>query len=149
VRSPRIAGAYVGDPAGSARTFRDGWVYTGDRGSLDADGLLRIAGRADEVINRGGVKIHPGAVEDALVALGGVREAAAFGVTDDSGTVSLCAAIVPEVPLDADDFHARCRQWLGALAPVFIMHVPSLPRNVNGKVLRQELARMARAAAAR
>jgi acyl-CoA synthetase (AMP-forming)/AMP-acid ligase II len=149
VRSPRIAGAYAGDPAGSARTFRDGWVYTGDRGSLDADGLLRIAGRADEVINRGGVKIHPGAVEDALVALGGVREAAAFGVTDDSGTVSLCAAIVPEVPLDADDFHARCRQWLGALAPVFIMHVPSLPRNVNGKVLRQELARMARAAAAR
>jgi acyl-coenzyme A synthetase/AMP-(fatty) acid ligase len=70
-------------------------------------------------------------------------------VTDDSGTVSLCAAIVPEVPFDADDFHARCRHKLGALAPVFIMHVPSLPRNVNGKVLRQELARMARAAAAR
>ena len=126
--------------------FRNGWVYPGDRAVVGADGLLVIAGRTDDVINQGGVKVNPQALEDAIMALGSLREVAVFGVANDAGETSVCAAIVPTVPLDANAFHARVREGLGPRAPVFIMHMESLPRNANGKVLRTELARIARKA---
>lgn len=146
VRSPRVASAYLDDAAATVATFRDGWVVTGDRGLLAPDGMLHIVGRADDVINCGGVKIDPLAVENALVALGGLVAAAAFGAVDDAGDMRLCAAVVPELPIAAEPFHALVRERLGPLAPVLILHLAELPRNANGKVLRQELARMAQAA---
>ena len=143
VRSSHAASAYVGNDAAASRVFRDGWVYPNDRAILDRDGLLRLMGRTDDVIVAGGAKVNPQAIEDVLFTLADLREAAVFGAPDDSGMVVLCAAIVPNAPLLADEFHARCRKRLGAQAPVFIMHLRELPRNAMGKVQRNELARMA------
>lgn len=142
IRSDRNASGYLDNPEASAAVFRGGWVYPGDRGQLDADGMLRIVGRTDDVINRGGDRISPQPIEDALMALGGLREVAVFGVPG-AGFTSVCAAIVPTVPVDANVFHARCREQLGAHAPEYIMHMRALPRNANGKVLRGELVRIA------
>ena len=91
----------------------------------------------------GGIKMNPQAVERALLALADLREAAVFGVHDDHGRTVVCAAVVPNGTLDADEFHARCREQLGSRAPVFVMHLRELPRNAMGKVQRNELARMA------
>lgn len=148
VRSPRNATGYFADPEATAIAFRDGWVRTNDRGSLGPDGVLCVLGRADDVINRGGVKIDPVTVERALAELGGVREVAAFGVPHGTG-IALCAAIVAEeATFDLDSFHARSRDALGPRAPDLVMQVRTLPRNANGKVERRTLVRMAQAAAA-
>ena len=146
VRSAHAATHYHDNAALSAQVFRDGWVYTNDVGIQDADGALRLMGRADDVINCNGVKVHPQAIEDVLLTLADLREVAVFGAPDAQGLVVLCAAIVPNRPINAQAFHERCRARLKGQAPVFIMHVEALPRNAMGKVLRTELARRALAA---
>lgn len=143
VRSPHVAIGYVGDDPRAQTTFRDGWVYPSDNAIVDGDGALRITGRSDDVLNVNGVKVNTQAIEAALTSLGGLREVAVFGAPDANGMVALCAAVVPAQPLDADAFHAKCREALGRRAPVFIMHLQALPRNPMGKVMRSELARMA------
>ncbi len=140
VRSESAASGYLDAPAEEAEVFRDGWVRPGDRAILEADGYLRILGRADEVINLGGVRIQPQALEAELLALGNVREAAVFGVDRAAGLPVLCAAVVPSAPMDAQAFHRRCGDKLGQWAPVVILHVEELPRNEMGKVQRSDLA---------
>lgn len=143
VRSDRCASAYLDDARATAAVFRDGWVYPRDRGVLERDGLLRVVGRADGVINRGGAKIDPRAIEAALMALGGIADVAVFGAADDAHMTSVCAAIVTSAPIDAAVFHARARAALGARAPAFVMQLSALPRDANGTVDRAALARMA------
>lgn len=142
IRSEFAATAYVDDPEGSAQVFRGGWVYPGDVGVLEADGLLRIVGRSDDVIDHGGVMVHPQAVEAALAELADLTEVAVFGVADDARVARLCAAVVPAGALDVQALQVRCRERLGRYAPEVIVQVPALPRNANGKVLRAELARL-------
>jgi acyl-coenzyme A synthetase/AMP-(fatty) acid ligase len=143
VRSSHTATTYVGNPAASARTFRNGWVYPNDNGVVEPDGAVRLMGRTDDVINTNGVKVSPQAIEEAMMTLGDLREVAVFGVPDPEGMTAMCAAIVPNQPVNAEAFHERCRAKLGRFSPAFIMHLPALPRNAMGKVLRNELARMA------
>ncbi len=147
VRSGHAANGYVGNTDdASASVFRGGWVYPNDRAIVEDDGLLRILGRTDDVINRGGAKFSPEAIEGVLMSLADLREVAVFGAPDGNGEVAVCAAYVPNGPLVAAEFHERCRERLGAQAPTFIMKMRELPRNAMGKVLRNELARMAVAA---
>lgn len=143
VRTGGAAIGYRGNEAAAARVFRNGWVYPHDRAILASDGLLHVTGRTDDVIVMDGVKFNPQVVEEVLTSLADLREVAVFGVRDDNGVAVVCAAIVPNVPLDGDAFHARCRDRLGARAPALIMHLKELPRNAMGKVQRSELARMA------
>ena len=88
------------------------------------------------------VKIHPNDLEDALRELADLREVAVFSATVGAGTQALCAAIVSNVPLDADAFHARCREHLRGKAPELIIYLRELPRNAAGKVMRAELERL-------
>jgi long-chain acyl-CoA synthetase len=146
VRSGHAANGYVGNDAASASVFRGGWVYPNDRAIVEHDGLLRVLGRTDDVINRGGAKLNPEAIEEVMMTLADLREVAVFGAPDGKGDIVICAAFVPNVRVAAADFHARCREQLGAQAPAFIMEMRQLPRNAMGKVLRNELARVAVAA---
>lgn len=140
VRSESAAHGYLDAPAAEAQVFRDGWVCPGDRAVVEADGYLRILGRADDIINIGGVKVQPQAIEKVMVALGDVQEAAVFEVERGLGLPVLCAAVVASAPMDVEAYHRRCREQLGARAPVIIMHLAELPRNEMGKVRRTELA---------
>lgn len=141
-RCPGMAHEYYGDPAATARVFRDGWFYPGDLGSVSQDGLLVIEGRADEVINAGGNKIDPRVIEDALREVPGVSDAAAFGAPDADGAIAICAAIVADERA-TDEHIDAVRRRLQFVAPKRIFRVGALPRNENGKVLRQALVRLA------
>ncbi len=143
IRGAQNASGYLDDPEATAMVYRNGYVYPGDRGWLEPGGVLRVAGRVDDRINVGGYKFNPQAVEDQLLTLADLREAAVFGFTDRGGATRVCAAIVPGATYDAAAFEARCRETLGPKAPEFIMEVRALPRNANGKVMRRELARAA------
>jgi len=143
VRGATCVDSYIGDRAGSAKVFRDGWFYPGDVGSVAADRLLTITGRTSEFINSGGTKVSPQVIEEVLLAMPRVVDAAAFGVPDDSGLTRIWAAIVTDGPVEASALSARCREILRERAPEFILRVPELPRNEGGKIARRRLAEMA------
>lgn len=139
IRGDTLAGGYAGDDGATAKAFRAGWFYPGDLGSVTEDGLLSITGRASDVINIGGNKVSARVIEDALLQVPGVADAAAFGMPDSHGIPSIWAAIVANGAVPQDALDATCR-GLGFAAPKRIVRVAELPRNENGKLLRGELA---------
>ncbi len=143
IRGANTIAGYFGDTEVTSSPFRDGWFYSGDVGSVSRDGIMSISGRVSEFINSGGVKISPHVIEDVLLTLPEVTEAAAFGVPDDMGVDRIWAAIVATKPIDAGRLNALCQQHLLASAPQFILQIKGLPRNPNGKVRREELVRFA------
>ena len=147
VRSDNCVDAYFGDPATSAEIFKGGWFYPGDVGAVSPEGLMTLAGRRSELINRGGEKISPRIIEDALLTSEHVLEVAAFGVPDAMGITQIWAAIVPKSPpVNVADLDALCRERLAAAAPKYYLQMNALPRNDAGKVRRDELVRRAVAA---
>ncbi|GAA4008914.1 class I adenylate-forming enzyme family protein [Streptomyces plumbiresistens] len=140
---PVSAGAVGVLEAKGAQLPGDGWVRTTDLASLDDDGFLYIHGRADDAINRGGFKIVPSVIEDALRAHPAVRDAAAVGIPDERlGEVPVAAvtirdgAVVPGA--------SELGQWLAErLAryhlPTEIKVVGELPRTPSMKVSRPDV----------
>ncbi len=143
MRSAGCAVAYFEDPVASARVFRGGWVHTGDLGIVARDGLLTVTGRASEVINQGGMKISPQVIENVLLSVDEIVEAAAFGVPDGHGVTRIWAAIVPSGPVDLVAVKTLCRERLQHNAPTAFLQLKALPRNEAGKVLHDDLRTMA------
>ena len=86
-----VVRGYLGDPAITAANFTDGWLRTGDLGTLSAAGDLTIRGRIKELINRGGEKISPERVEGVLATNPNVLEVAVFGVPEAQEDTALRA----------------------------------------------------------
>ncbi|WP_418959835.1 class I adenylate-forming enzyme family protein [Streptomyces tritici] len=132
--------AYYGDPEATARKVdADGWLHTGDLGSMDATGAVRIEGRLSDLIIRGGENIAPGPLESFLSTLPGVRDALVVGVPDDRwgeivAAVVLPAADRPEGP-DLDACVARCREQLSPhKIPARWYLAEGLPLTASGKI---------------
>ena len=139
LRSPLAVTGYAGAAAGAVASFRDGWFYSGDVGTVWPDGMLSLAGREGDVINCAGVKISAHAVEAALLGLPDVSDAAAFGVPDRLGLVQLWAAIVAARPIGAAELNAFCAARLPGQAPCMILQMTALPRTETGKVRKDLL----------
>jgi len=139
-RGVGFAEGYVDDPEASARAFRDGWFWPGDAGRIDRRGLLFVEGRVDDLVNLGGAKIAPSAVEQVLETHPAVVEAAAFGAKSAQGAVRLYAAVVTRSPVEERALIEHCKAKLGAMSPSRIFTMAALPRNENGKLQRRELA---------
>ena len=101
--------------------------------------MLSLAGRTHEVINSGGVKLSPHVIEEALLTLPLVTDAAAFGVPDAAGIEQPWAAIVAAAPIDNAVLTAFCQKVLPGRAPKVILQMQALPRNASGKVQRDLL----------
>jgi fatty-acyl-CoA synthase len=122
---------------------RDGWLDTGDRGSVDADGFLRLAGRTKDLIIRGGHNIDPAVVEEALLRHPGVLAAAAVGRPDRyAGEVPVAYVVCdPQAAVSAEDL----REWAAgavpepAAAPKEVVLVDALPLTEVGKVFKPAL----------
>lgn len=147
-RSPGNAGGYFDDPAQTAAAFRDGWYWTADVGSVAGNGLVTLGGRESEFVNIGGYKVSPRAVEDALLSIERVRDAAVFAVPDPGGITQLWAAVVIDPSLDAATLSERVQATLAGYAPRYLLTVPSIPRNEGGKVMRDRLVASASASIA-
>jgi acyl-coenzyme A synthetase/AMP-(fatty) acid ligase len=120
---------------------RDQWFYPGDAGSVTSDGLLCLAGRITDVINRGGVKISSSKIEEVLEGLPEIKEAAACGVPGLSGLEELWVAVVSKsLPIDVE----RIKQWLLQhdeikITPDEVFILEELPRGELGKVQKYRL----------
>jgi len=140
VRTPWMPTGYLGAPASGNRTFRNGWVYSGDVGVLSPEGMLFLRGRSDDMMNYDGIKIMPADIEEVLLAHPAVAEAVAFPVASSAHQHWPMAAVVLGRAAGSDELLAYCRQRLGVRAPVAIGIVTAFPRNATGKVVRQQLA---------
>lgn len=122
----------------AARTTEDGHVRTGDIARIDDDGFVWIEGRVGDLINRGGNKIVPGEVEEVLLSVPGVEEAAVVGAPDDRLGEVPVAVVVGDAA--DEELEAACRAALAPYkVPVGFSRRDALPRNDAGKVLRREL----------
>jgi long-chain acyl-CoA synthetase len=131
--------SYWGDALKTAAAWRGDAFTVGDVGRLTADGFLFLDGRRDDLIISGGVNVYPAEVEQALLEIPGVDEAAVFGVTDSRWGERVCAAVVGQVSsgfvLDAS------RPLLaGYKRPKDVYVVDDLPRTATGKVRRSQIA---------
>jgi oxalate---CoA ligase len=141
VRGPGVVDAYRANPEATAASFRDGWFRTGDSGVLSADGYLSLSGRLKELINRGGEKISPHEVEDALLGHPDVVEAVAFAVPDAKYGETVGAAVVARSAVAEDALRAHCDGRLAPFkVPVRIHVVDAIPKGPTGKVQRRLLA---------
>jgi oxalate---CoA ligase len=143
VRGPGVVDAYRANPVATAASFRGGWFRTGDSGVLSADGYLSLAGRIKELINRGGEKISPHEVEDALLGHPEVVEAVAFALPDDKYGETVGAAVVARSAIAEDALRRHCDERLAAFkVPVRIHVLDAIPKGPTGKVQRRLLAEL-------
>jgi acyl-CoA synthetase (AMP-forming)/AMP-acid ligase II len=143
LRGETVVRGYLGNAAATASTFTDGWLHTGDLGSLSADGELTLRGRIKEQINRGGEKISPEHVENVLVSHPNVIEAAVFGVPDSLYGETVAAVIVPDSSATptSDELAEFCRQRLAPFeVPANIVVIGELPHTAKGSVDRRAVA---------
>jgi acyl-CoA synthetase (AMP-forming)/AMP-acid ligase II len=141
IRGENVTAGYANNPKANADAFRNGWFRTGDLGRLDGEGYLTIEGRLKEIINRGGEKISPHEVEDALLSHPDVVEAVAFALPDAKYGESVGAAVVMRSALSEDALRAHCGDRLAAFkVPVRVHVVDAIPKGPTGKVQRRLLA---------
>jgi oxalate---CoA ligase len=144
VRGPGVTPGYIDDPEANRAAFFDGWFHTGDLGRIDRDGFLTIVGRIKEMINRGGEKIAPIEIDQALARHPAIAEAAAFPVSHPRLGEDVAAAVVLRsgqvtTPLE---LRRHLKTSLAAFKiPRRIHIVTALPKGDTGKVRRQELSR--------
>lgn len=143
LRGSTVVRGYLGDPKITAANFTDGWLRTGDLGSLSPAGELSIRGRIKELINRGGEKISPERVEGVLASHPDVIEAAVFGVADQIYGEVVAAVIVPRAsaaPTSAN-LVTFCGERLAAYEiPVTFQHANALPHTAKGSLDRRAVA---------
>ena len=140
VRGPRRPRSYLDDRDASSHTWVDGWLWTGDLGSLDADGHLWIAGRQKEMVIRGGHNIVPGEVEAALFEHPAVAEAAVAGVPHEVLGEDVVAWVVPRDAVTAETLRAFLLDRLADYkVPRRVRVIDALPRNEGGKILKDRL----------
>lgn len=141
VRNPGREREYFRDPEATDRTWRDGWLHTGDLAELDEDGFLYLKGRAKDVIIRGGNNVHATDVESVLYEHPGVLEAAVAAVPHDVLGEDVGAWVVLTDPgTTAEELREFCAERLSDYkVPRHWTIVDELPRNATGKVLKREL----------
>ena len=141
VRGPNVMGGYVNNPEANATAFWEGWFRTGDQGTLSEDGYLTLTGRLKELINRGGEKISPVEVDEALLSHPAVAEAVCFGAPDSKYGESVRAAVVLASETTEEEVRAHCADRLAAFkVPETVYVVQDLPRTSTGKIQRRHVA---------
>jgi acyl-CoA synthetase (AMP-forming)/AMP-acid ligase II len=127
-------------PDATAETLRDGWVHTGDLGTLDPEGFLHIAGRVREMIKTGGENVYPAEVERCLLDHPSIAEAAVFGVPDAHWGEAVVAAVVPRdgAALDEAAVVAHVRGHLaGYKKPRHVLVLDALPRTASTRQVQK------------
>ena len=143
VRGPQTMLGYWNDPIETEKKIKDGWFYTGDLFSRDAEGFYNFHGRVDDMIVSGGENIYPREVEEVLYRCPGVKEATVIGLPDAQWGNVVTAFIVkgsPDLTAEAVDDFCRASEDLAAFKrPRRIFFLDTMPTNPSGKVLKHEL----------
>ena len=141
-KGPQIMAGYWRKPEETARTIRDGWLYTGDIATQDEDGYFRIVDRKKDMVLVSGFNVFPNEVEDTLAKHPAVLEVAVVGVPDGAAGEAVKAFIVvkPGAELTSDEVRAFCKEHLtNYKVPKLVEFRSELPKTNVGKILRKDL----------
>ncbi len=139
IRGENVTAGYANNPGANAASFTHGWFRTGDQGWQDDDGYFWITGRLKELINRGGEKVAPREVDDALLDLPGVAQAVTFAVPHPRLGEDVVAAVVlrPGCVITERELRQQALSRLTAVKmPSRIVFVDEIPKGGTGKVQR-------------
>ena len=145
VRGEFVMLGYLDDPAATAEAIdQDCWLHTGDIGLIDEHGNLSITDRLKDMYISGGFNVYPAEVEQALARLDGIADVAVVGVADERlGEVGKAYVVLSSAtpdPPSAEDVIAFAKERLANFkVPRYVEVVDALPRNLSGKVLKNEL----------
>ena len=141
VRGDVVMSGYWNNPEGSASALREGWLWTGDLGALDADGFLTLKDRSKDLIVSGGSNIYPREVEEVLLLHPAVAEASVVGRPDPEWGEAVVAFVVARgEPPPAAELDRLCLEHIARFKrPKEYRFVPDLPKNNYGKVVKTEL----------
>jgi long-chain acyl-CoA synthetase len=149
VRGDTVMAGYWRDPEASAAALRDGWLFTGDMGAMDADGFLTLKDRSKDVIISGGSNIYPREVEEVLLLAPSVAEVSVVGAFDPEWGEVVVAFVVPRegCRIDTSELDAICLEHMARFKrPKRYELVEALPKNNYGKVLKTVLREQLNAA---
>lgn len=141
-RGPTTAREYYRQPELSEAVFKDGWCHTGDLGFEDEDGFLYFVDRAKDMVKSGGENIYPKEIEEIIIEHPKVRDVAVIGVPDPKFGEGVKAFIVPMEgqSLTDEEIISYCKTQMASYKkPRYIEFIDALPRNVSGKVMKNEL----------
>ena len=142
IRGPQIMRGYWRMPDETAIALRDGWLYTGDIGIMDADGYFSIVDRKKDMIIASGFNVYPRDVEEVLYEHPSIKECCVAGVPDAyrGETVKAFVVVRPGASPDADALTAFCQERLAAYkVPKVFEFREALPKSTVGKILRRVL----------
>ena len=141
IQSASVIKGYWNNPKATAESFTSGFWHSGDLGSVDAEGFVRVFDRQKDMINRGGLKIYSAEVESVLAGHPAVVESAIIAKACPVLGERVHAVVVTRIPIGSDDLRAWCAERLSDYkVPETMAITPEpLPRNANGKVLKRQL----------
>ena len=143
IRGPNVTAGYESNPKANAEAFAHGWFHTGDQGTMDAEGYIRITGRLKEIINRGGEKISPREVDEVLMDHPAVAQVVTFAMPHEKLGEDVAAAIVLREGLQASEREIRdfCAGRLADFkVPRKLVFLEEIPKGATGKLQRIGLA---------
>jgi acyl-CoA synthetase (AMP-forming)/AMP-acid ligase II/thioesterase domain-containing protein len=143
IRGENVFDGYHANPDANSEAFTGGWFRTGDEGYVDDDGYLFLRGRSKEIINRGGEKVAPREVDEALLAHPSVGQAVTFARPHRRLGEDVAAAVVPRPggAVDVDDLRAFVAERISYFkVPATILVVDEIPKGPTGKLQRIGLA---------
>ncbi|PPR11474.1 MAG: Long-chain-fatty-acid--CoA ligase [Alphaproteobacteria bacterium MarineAlpha11_Bin1] len=142
VRGDVVMRGYWNNPDASLQTLRDGWLYTGDMGTLDTDGFLTLKDRSKDLIISGGSNIYPREVEEVLLRDDRVLECSVIGRPHPDWGEEIIAFVVPKhgEVITESELDALCLEYIARFKrPKAYRFIDTLPKNNYGKVLKSEL----------
>ncbi|MBB4001987.1 acyl--CoA ligase [Aurantimonas endophytica] len=143
IRGPNVTRGYENNDKANAEAFAYGWLHTGDQGTMDEDGFVRLTGRLKEIINRGGEKISPLEVDDVLMDHPAVQQVVTFAMPHDKLGEEVAAAVVLREGMSATEREIRdfCATKLADFkVPRRLVFLDEIPKGATGKLQRIGLA---------
>lgn len=143
IRGPNVTAGYEANPKANAEAFAHGWFHTGDQGTMDSEGYVRITGRLKEIINRGGEKISPREVDEVLMDHPAIAQVVTFAMPHAKFGEDVAAAIVFREGLKASEREIRdfCAARLADFkVPKKLVFLDEIPKGATGKLQRIGLA---------
>ncbi|MCU1687949.1 MAG: Beta-ketoacyl synthase [Amycolatopsis sp.] len=141
VRGPSLMVGYHNQPEATAQALPNGWYRTGDLARCDELGYFTITGRSRELIIRSGENVHPAEIEDVLLRVTGVADAAVVGRPHDVlGEVPIAFVVPGPEGFDPEALFAACREQLASFkVPDELYEIDRIPRTSSGKITRHVL----------
>ena len=141
IRGGHIMTGYWNRPEATAEAIRDGWFYSGDVATRDAEGFIWIQDRLKDMIISGGENIYPAELENVILGHSGVADVAVIGVPHEKwGETPLAVVVKKDPELDEATVLSHCEGKLAKFKmPTAVRFIDAIPRNASGKALKRDL----------